>query len=138
MQAREESAVNTMLRMGGGCLLLVLVGCGSGTKLAGVVGTVALNGQPVESGVISFIPAQAGGDQVAVGTPIAKGTYELAAQRGLPPGTYRVEIRWPRPTGRTLPSPPGSDPIVETSEAIPRGTTRNRNSAPRSRRERIR
>lgn len=64
-----------------------------------VAGRVTLDGRPLESGAITFLPSGAG---PAVGAPIAAGAYRLEAAEGPAPGSYRVEIDSVRPTGRTV------------------------------------
>ena len=68
--------------------------------------------------MISFVPVQPGSPS-GVGVPVIQGAYDLTKDRGLPPGTYRVEIRWPKPTGKTWVDPATNEPQQETVEAIP-------------------
>jgi hypothetical protein len=99
-------------------LLVMVVGC---TRPAPVVvrvqGEISYEGEPVEVGIISFLPL----DEVGVsgGGPIQKGKYYVDPDVGLVPGTYRVEIRWPKPTGEiNKEAGYGQSPIV-VAEAIP-------------------
>jgi len=65
-------------------------GCGSGSKdppLFSVSGKVTLNGAPVESGTIQFIPSDLKGS--TSGTAIRDGLYTTS----LPKGLMKVEIR---------------------------------------------
>ena len=101
-------------------LLVVAAGCG-GSNRAAVTGEVTLDGQPVEGGTISFIPADGAAGPPAWGK-IEAGRYSIPAREGPPPGTSRVEIRWTRKTGRKLPAVPPAPPgemIEETVEAVP-------------------
>jgi len=100
-----------------GCLVLTVSGCGSSSDLLGIQGKVALDGQPVEMGVVSFIPTS--GEAGAVGTAITNGSYELSKERGLRPGSYRVEIRWPKPTGRQTVDPDTKETVPVTVDAVP-------------------
>lgn len=100
-----------------GTSLQFVAGCQQAT--GGANGAVTLDGTPVDGGSIAFIPL-GGGEQQRVGAPIAKGRYTIAAAQGLVPGRYRVEIHWPRKTGRKLPIP--DDPpnqMDETIEVVP-------------------
>ena len=101
-------------------LLIVTAGCG-GSNRAAVTGEVTLDGQPVEGGMISFIPADGAAGPPAWGK-IEEGRYSIPAREGPPLGTSRVEIRWTRKTGRKLPAVPPAPPgemIEETVEAVP-------------------
>ncbi len=77
-------------------LIVLLVGC-SDNRTAEVVGTVSVDGQPVEKGSISFIPAD--GKGVTAGSDIKDGKYVAT---GVSPGTAKVEIRVPKVTGKKM------------------------------------
>ncbi len=100
-------------------LTFALVGLTGCSGQYPVTGKVTLDGAPVDGGVISFAPkegGEGGGKATPKGGPIVAGKYTLA----LPPGSYRVDINWPKKTGRKVGTP--GDPEVltdETSEAIP-------------------
>ena len=96
-------------------LAAALSGCSS---QATVKGTVRFDGQPVENGGITFIPAGAGGQKA--GAEIRNGTYEIPRDRAPAPGRYKVEITWNKRTGKqvTVPGDPGNK-IDETQQAIP-------------------
>ncbi len=100
-------------------LTFALVGLTGCSGQYPVTGKVTLDGTPVDGGVISFTPkegGEAGGKATPKGGPIVAGKYTQA----LPPGSYRVDINWPKKTGRKVGTP--GDPEVltdETSEAIP-------------------
>jgi hypothetical protein len=107
-----------------GCLLVAVLalacGCGSGGR-AGVQGAVTLDGAPIESGRISFLPIEGtpgGGGQAQ----IVNGRYTIASAGGPNPGVYRVEIRAERKTGKQIragsPAPAGTM-VDETIEAVP-------------------
>jgi hypothetical protein len=79
------------------CLGLIgVVGCGDDSELARryrVSGTVTYKGKPVDKGLVSFRPTQAGG-RAAHGT-ISGGSYSLTTATdndGALPGTYQVSI----------------------------------------------
>jgi hypothetical protein len=72
--------------------LVVLGGCGpsSGGRRE-VSGTIKLKGQPLDQGLITFMPLS-GDKTTQEGAPIANGLYKIDRQHGLMPGTYRVSI----------------------------------------------
>jgi hypothetical protein len=75
-------------------LVFVLTGCSGGsngsTRVA-VKGRVTLNGEPLESGLIKFIPTGATKGPVAV-VPVKDGVYKCPSSAGPVEGAYRVEI----------------------------------------------
>jgi hypothetical protein len=85
------------------CFCLWLAGCGDrtydGPQRFPLSGKVTVDGQPLEMGTISFIPAS-GGDQRVSGGQIANGTFSVAEDMGANAGLYRVEIRWDKKTGK--------------------------------------
>lgn len=95
-----------------GLLAAVLVtGCG-GSKEATVEGTVTLDGNPITTGTIVFIPT-AGGTQV-YGAIEDSGDYELftGQEKGLQPGEYvATVVAREKPTTNVTelggPAPPG-------------------------------
>lgn len=85
------------LAMGG-----ALAGCGGktydGAQRFPLSGKVAVDGQPVPKGLISFLPQDKEG-QVS-GGPIVDGAYAIPEEKGATAGTYRVEIHWNKLTGK--------------------------------------
>jgi hypothetical protein len=96
-----------------------LAGCDSGLPRATVTGTVKLDGQPVESGAIAFVPIE-GTKGGTAGAVIEKGSYRIDRVKGVMIGQNRVELRGSRKTGRMLPDPinPGGK-IEERVELFP-------------------
>jgi hypothetical protein len=91
------------VRRAGGLLALfaAVVGCSgkyTGTKRYPLSGKVAYGGQPVDQGTISFLPAGEG--QRVSGGPITDGAYAVPEELGANAGTYRVEVRWHKKTGK--------------------------------------
>jgi hypothetical protein len=80
--------------------LTAIVGCG-GPVHECVEGNVTFDGKLVDGGTISFIPTSGQSASGAWGD-ITAGKYSLPAGRGPVAGTYRVEIRWMRATGRMV------------------------------------
>jgi hypothetical protein len=97
-----------------GCV--VSVGCG-GENLSSLHGKVTLDGAPVTSGNIVFLPEGSEGRKAAAA--IENGNYTVPAEEGLTPGKYRVELSWRKPTGRKMPSADPGISMDETKEAIP-------------------
>ncbi|WP_143393293.1 hypothetical protein [Fimbriiglobus ruber] len=93
----------------------LLAGCGGSARLEG---TVTLDGQPVDGGTIAFTPA--GGQKSNLAGRIANGKYVIENAGTLAPGTYKVEINWPKKTGNMIPNKndPGTQ-VDEVKQAIP-------------------
>jgi hypothetical protein len=90
----------------------LLAGCEKSDPLGrqAVSGTVTLNGQPLESASIMFLPVQQ--DKTLSGAMIEKGIFSIPAEKGLAPGEYAVKINAPDlsapPDPSGLPVPPPS------------------------------
>jgi hypothetical protein len=99
-----------------------LIGCADdGLDRAEVHGQVTVDGQPIEQGSISLVP-QPGTEGPAVGTAIEDGTYAFDHSDGPLPGSYRVEIRATRKTGRQIVDdmrPPGDNRVDEVEQYLP-------------------
>lgn len=91
----------------------VLTGCGSAEIPSGTVsGSVTLEGQPVESGEISFV-SSAG---AAASGPITNGQFTL--ENPLPAGTYSVGVA---PAALTEAPGEGGDAIAAPTSSVPAG-----------------
>ena len=88
--------------------LLVMSGCGGKPR-----GAVA--GQPVDGGTITFMPQGERQREPGWGE-ITAGEYSIPASKGPAVGVSRVEIHWPRKTGKKARYDPKID---EMREAIP-------------------
>lgn len=86
-------------------------GAGDGYERFPVQGTVQHDGQPLKSGVITFVPGGAG---AAGSADVVDGAFSLPVADGLSPGAYRVEVYSIRPTGRKIPS--SDDPNIQVDE----------------------
>lgn len=85
--------------------LFCLTGCAeSGRGGLEVCGSVELDGQPMSSGSIVFVPLASG--HKAAGE-IASGAFHIAASDGPIPGSYRIEVYAPE-----LSSVPWDDPLA--------------------------
>jgi len=108
--------------------LLMFTGCGPKTDRLPIDGKVVLNSQPLESGSIRF--STAGGEKIfSSGAMIENGEYHIPRDKGVPPGTYRVEINSPDtkapPIIVRLPGQPPSSPMAP--ERIPAEYNSNSN-----------
>src|SRR4051794_9551211 len=95
-------------------LVLFAIGCGRQLK---VQGKVTLDGTPVESGSISFEPADGSGSEF--GTIIADGNYFGEGPATANAGPKIVRIRASRKTGKKIPAGPTFPPDAMTEEVIP-------------------
>jgi hypothetical protein len=79
--------------------VLLLAGCGGrgGPERAAVHGKVTFDNQPVQEGIIAFIPTDGGPSS---GGKIENGTFDIPAESGPSLGPQRVEIRAFRTTGK--------------------------------------
>ncbi|MFO0867169.1 MAG: hypothetical protein U0744_21445 [Gemmataceae bacterium] len=97
-----------------GAFLLVSIGCSRGPTPMKVWGDVTYQGKPVEEGDIVFVST--GGPGRDAGATIAGGKYEVPRDIGpYADGSYRVEIKERRKTGKKLPHPfnPALGPVDE-------------------------
>lgn len=102
----------TLLLLG----LLSLPGCGSNSRNA-LHGSVTLDGKPVKTGTISFLPA-AGTSGNSSGGEIKDGKYTIPTKVGLQPGEYRVTINARIATGRKVRDPQVATPFDEMRPAV--------------------
>ena len=100
----HQVAMLALLAMG-----FSVAGCGGGDGLdrQSVTGTVTLDGQPLETGLITFDPASATAETSSA-TEIVDGTYAFNSQNGPVPGTYRVVIN--SSGGESIEPPAGQAP----------------------------
>jgi len=90
-------------------LVMTFGGCSEksdGLPREAVSGTVTLDGQPLQKGLIQFLPSSQK-EVMSGGAVIDGGKFSIARNEGLLPGTYRVEIS--SSTGLE-PPPPGEPP----------------------------
>ncbi|WP_169976909.1 hypothetical protein [Tautonia rosea] len=104
-------------------LTISVAGCGGGDGLdrQAVTGTVTLDGQPLETGLITFDPASATAE-TSTATEIVNGTYTFSSQTGPVPGEYRVVIN---SSGGEMVEPPAGQAPGDTylpppEEKVPR------------------
>lgn len=111
MRRRDSQLLNRVLV----CLPLLLplgVGCGPATGT--VSGTISIDGRPAASGVISFVPAEGGGEPAS--SAIANGKYEVQTTTG----KKFVQISAPVVVGKRKEYDGPDAPLVEiTDESLP-------------------
>ena len=98
-----------------------LMGC-SGRPYEGEVriplsGKVTYDGKPIDGGTISFLPADE--SKRVSGGPLIQGAYSVPEEKGANPGSYRVEVRWPQPTGKKYKDPDTLETFNEQKESMP-------------------
>jgi hypothetical protein len=97
--------------------ILLLCSCDQSPPRFAVSGTITFRKAPLKNGTITFYPLSTG---TQAGTGISNGKYEIAREKGLQPGTYRVSIS--SPDGETpaqanaVPGPSGN---FASKERIP-------------------
>lgn len=107
-RARRFVALHLALLLG----LASLTGCGPSTGT--VAGAVTIDGQPLDSGVISFVPAEEGGTPVT--TNVVGGKYELTTTTG----KKIVQVSAPVVVGKRKEYEGPDAPLVEiTEERLP-------------------
>lgn len=98
-------------------LLVLVAGCGGGKTT--VEGEVTFGGVPIDGGAITVLSKDS--KEVAAGARIVGGKYTITSKaERLPPGTYKVQINWLKPTGKKVKSDNDPDQMIdETQEVIP-------------------
>jgi hypothetical protein len=89
---------------------MIVVGCSSDTKHGAVNGTVTLDGQPIKTGIVRFVPAD--GQTATADAVIAEGKFTA----NVPPGEKRVEISAPKVVGKRRMMP--ESPEIEITEEL--------------------
>lgn len=75
-------------------VLLAAAGCGPASDRLPISGEVTLDGAPLDSGSI-HLTSKGGERLAATGASIVNGEFQIPQEKGLPPGTYFVEISAP-------------------------------------------
>ncbi len=115
--------------LGTGLMFIGLVGCAGdaqvddGLARQAVAGTVTMDGQPLDSGQIQFIPTDPSSGGGTSGT-IQGGRFEIDDFRGPAPGTYQVVISSQAPAMLAEGEMPGEAP-PPSPEEIPAIYNRN-------------
>jgi hypothetical protein len=96
-------------------------GCGgqyNGDRRYPLSGNVTYDGQPIDLGTISFLPA-AGDKQRVSGGMIENGAFSIPEETGANQGKYRVEIRWAKKTGKQFLDPDTQTMVDRRDEGLP-------------------
>ncbi len=121
-------ACGKIARLCGICIVIATCfGCGkNGPRRAAASGDVTLDGQPIEEGVIQFLPVE-GTIGPETGGVITKGHYDIPRLRGPVVGKNRVELRASKKTGRKIQDPTGRTGVLtdEYKEMFPPGYNTN-------------
>lgn len=89
--------------------VLGLAGCGGDPlQRQAVSGTVTFKGKPLATGSIEFFPADPGVG-TGSGAPIGDGLFQIAKDKGLSPGNYKVRVNAPDHVSQAPGGAPGSD-----------------------------
>jgi hypothetical protein len=101
-------------------LSIVAGGCRSreytGERRYALSGKVTVDGQPLQFGLISFLPQGEGGR--VTGGPIKDGGYSIPEPQGATVGKYLVEIHWNKPTGKKVKDAWGEEIMDEYKEGL--------------------
>jgi len=104
------------------CLVIATCfGCGKkGPQRAATSGRVTLDGQPIDGGVIQFLPVE-GTIGPETGGVITKGQYDIPQLRGPVVGKNRIELRASKKTGKKIQDPTGRTGVLtdEYKEMFP-------------------
>lgn len=102
-------------------LVANLTGCGrrgyEGAERFPVSGSVTVDGEPMDLGTISFLPTTSG-NRVSGGM-IEDGKYAIPEAQGANTGSYRVEIRWGKKTGKHSFDPELKLDVEQRAEGLP-------------------
>ena len=105
-------------------LLPSLVGCGESDKLPreAVSGSVSVEGKPLKSGLITFLPNESN-TPTQGGAVVLEGKYTIPKNQGLVPGKYRIIITSPEDKPEVIVdkanNAPGMPPLP-AKEVIPK------------------
>lgn len=119
---RRKSGRKSSSTLAVALLVAMAVGCGgreTGPERATISGSVAFNGQPVEKGMIEFIPTGSTKGPTSGGA-IENGKYDIT-EKGPTIGPHKVLIRATRKTGKMVDAGPqtGGAKVEETEQYIP-------------------
>jgi hypothetical protein len=97
--------------------ILLLCGCDRSPARLPVSGNITFQKKPLKNGTITFYPVSTG---TQAGDVISNGKYEIAREKGLEPGRYRVEIS----------SPDGETPVDRNAAPGPSGNFASKDRIP--------
>ena len=101
--------------------ILFLAGCGGGESdldRAEVAGRIMVNGEPLEEGIIEFLPTgETPGP--SVGGVIQQGEYSIPLEKGPAVGAHHVKIEAMRKTGRqVMGGAPGEESLIDERKSF--------------------
>lgn len=114
------------------CLLVgigssVCLGCSGsdGLDRVPIVGMVTVEGAPLDSAMLVFLPGQGTPGEGALGASDEAGKFQVISSRrddsGIPPGDYTVRVsRMVMPDGKVLPPDAPDADFPEARQSIPR------------------
>jgi len=92
--------------------IIVAAGCSTDTKNGTVIGTVTLDGQPLQSGLIRFVPAD--GQTATADAPITDGKFSAT----MPIGEKKISISSPKVVGKRKMYETADSPMVDTIQEL--------------------
>jgi len=100
--------------------IALLCGCGADDRRASIYGTITVDGEPLQTGTIGFIPSGENKGP-ASGASIVAGSYKIPKEKGPFLGTNLVMITSYKSSGRMVPTieDRGGPPIAEIAQFIP-------------------
>lgn len=97
-----KTLTNAVSLLGIVCSLLLIGGCGGDSlNRAEISGKVTLDGKPVDTGMVTFMPKNTE-NAVVVGAKIVNGEYRLKRTEGPAVGTYSVRVSSVQSTGKMV------------------------------------
>jgi len=98
----KKIVINAIVVFGIACGLLLIVGCGGASlNRAEISGKVTLDGNPVSTGLVTFVPKNTE-KAVVVSANIVNGEYRLKRAEGPAVGIYSVKVSSVQNTGKKL------------------------------------
>jgi hypothetical protein len=85
-------------------LSCITLGCGSRSELKVLRGAATIDGNPIDSGTIHFVPKENSKSR-GIGGQIANGAFDLRAGSGTPYGEYTVSLQAFKNTGKIVNDP---------------------------------
>src|SRR4051794_21176521 len=118
-RGRRASWISLCLSLAAAALI---AGCGRGSDdlpCQAVSGEVKLDGSPMKSGMIQFMPTETG-ESTTGAAGIVDGRYAISSSEGLVPGNYQVSVTSdPAPSAAQPTSQVPGDPLPPPKETIP-------------------
>lgn len=104
----------------GGVLVVVAVclGCGAKNGRQPISGSASFKGEPLNNATIQFFAVE-GPPGPLCGALITNGQFNIPAEHGLDPGTYKVSISMPVPGGEQTPEEKAAGASAKAKEGLP-------------------